>query len=85
MGIKRGRLWADAQIYCGNRAVEKDISIARFVGGDVRFRLSCRKSLRSYWPKAILKQSHWQIFAPVVLRCKVSVIDVLWRVDWGLP
>lgn len=29
MGIKRGRLLADAQIYCGNRAVEKDISTAR--------------------------------------------------------
>ena len=29
MGIKRGRLWADAQIYCGNRA---DISTARLPG-----------------------------------------------------
>lgn len=29
MGVKRGRLRADAPIYCGNRAVEKDISIAR--------------------------------------------------------
>ena len=87
MGIKRGRLWADAQIYCGNRAVEKDISTARLPGSseEMSDSVSCRKSLRSYWPKAILKQSHWQIFAPVVLRCKVSVIDVLWRVDWGLP
>lgn len=32
MGIKRGRLLADAQIYCGNRAVEKDISTARLPG-----------------------------------------------------